>query len=162
MIDISTTETLIMEKNFPGSRHKFSGKREISKAEFSGKFPVPTSREETLLVLLALCLLSCTYVIFCDSRVLHNACGKFKLVVLGKIILVKTILPLCRVSNVREMIHHSLRNRARFCKHADTLGKAVYSGNPFTVKLPGLFQNKRFLSSKLCYYLHNDCNPVAS
>ena len=35
MIDISTTETLKMEKKFPGSRHKFPGKREISKPQIS-------------------------------------------------------------------------------------------------------------------------------
>ena len=36
-------------KKFPGSRHKFAGKREISNPKLLGKFPVPTYREETLL-----------------------------------------------------------------------------------------------------------------
>ena len=33
MTNISTTETLKMEQNFPGSRHKFRGKRETSKPQ---------------------------------------------------------------------------------------------------------------------------------
>ena len=33
MTNISTTETLKMEKNFPGSQHKFPGKRETSKPQ---------------------------------------------------------------------------------------------------------------------------------
>ena len=32
----STTETLKMEKNFPGFQHKFPGKREISRPDFPG------------------------------------------------------------------------------------------------------------------------------
>ena len=46
MMDISIPEILTNVKNLPGSRHKFPGKREILKP----KFPVSTSREETLLL----------------------------------------------------------------------------------------------------------------
>ena len=35
MIDINTTETLENENKFPGSRHKFPGKWEISKPRIS-------------------------------------------------------------------------------------------------------------------------------
>ena len=54
MIDISTTETLKMKKKFPGSRHKFTEKREIALPKFLENFSAPISREETPVFLIPL------------------------------------------------------------------------------------------------------------
>ena len=47
MVDISTTATpLKYKKNFPRSRHKFPGKRELSKSQFSSpNFPEGNTTE---------------------------------------------------------------------------------------------------------------------
>ena len=45
MIDISTTEILANVKKFPGSRHKFPGKREVQKPQIFKEISRPNFPE---------------------------------------------------------------------------------------------------------------------